>query len=83
MTASSRPVPITIDYASSLDYYATALEIFNEYNDPHNLEKVKRYLALLVQIKDWNAPAVIEKLEIKEETKKVLLEILEQVKKEK
>ena len=71
------------DYASSLGYYATALEIFNEYNDQYNLEKTIKNLAELLQIKDWDAPAAIAQLEINEETKKALLEILEKVKKEK
>ena len=71
------------DYASSLGYYATALEIFHEYNDQHNLEKVIKNLAGLMQIKDWDATAAIAQLEINEETKKALLELLEQVKKEK
>jgi hypothetical protein len=71
------------DYASSLGYYTTALEIFHEYNDQYNLEKVIKNLTILLQIKDWDAPAAIAQLETKEETKKALLEILEKVKKEK
>jgi tetratricopeptide (TPR) repeat protein len=71
------------DYASSLGYYAFALEIFLEYNDRYNLEKTIKNLAILMKIKDWDAPAAIAQLEIKEETKKALLELLEKVKKEK
>ncbi len=70
------------DYASSLGYYATALEIFLEYNDPYNLEIVIKNLTVLLQIKDWDAPAAIAKLEIKEETKKALQSLLEHVEKE-
>ncbi len=71
------------DYAASLGYYATALEIFLEYHDQYNQEIVIKNLARLLQIKDWDAPAAIAQLEIKEETKKALMELLEQVKKEK
>jgi tetratricopeptide (TPR) repeat protein len=70
------------DYASSLGYYATALEIFHESSDQYNLEKTIRNLARLLQIKDWDAPAAIAQLEIKEETKKALQSLLEEVKKE-
>ena len=65
--------------ASSLGYYATALEIFHEYNDQYRLEKVKGNLEELLQIKDWDAPAAVAQLEINEETKKALLELLEKV----
>jgi hypothetical protein len=59
------------------------LEIFHEYNDPHNLEKVGKNLTGLMKIKDWDALGAIAHLEINEETKQVLVKILEQVKKEK
>jgi hypothetical protein len=71
------------DYASSLGYYATALEIFHEYNDKYRLEITKENLAVLMKIKDWDASAAIAQLEINVETKKALQSLLEEVKKEK
>ncbi len=71
------------DYASFLGYYAAAMEIFLEYNDRYKLEKTIGNLAVLMKIKEWDAPAAISQLEIKEETKKALLKILEEAKKEK
>jgi hypothetical protein len=71
------------DYASSLGYFATAVEIFLERNEQINLQIALIYLVGLLQIKDWDAAAAIEHLEIKEETKKVLLKILEHAEKKK
>ena len=46
-------------------------------------QRLRCYFEELLQIKDWDAPAAIAQLELKEETKKVLLKILEEAKKEK
>ena len=46
-------------------------------------QRLRWYFEEMLQIKEWDAPAAIEHLEIKEETKKVLQSLLEHVEKEK
>jgi hypothetical protein len=70
------------DYASSLAYYVTALEIISEYNDKHTLGIVIRNLSRLPAVESWDAAKAIEALEAGEETKKFLRELLKKIKKE-
>jgi len=70
------------DYDVSLAHYVTALEIFSEYNDKHSLGIVTRNLSRLLAVESWDAARAIETLETGEETKKVLREMLEKIKKE-
>jgi tetratricopeptide (TPR) repeat protein len=69
------------DYASSLAYYVTALEIFSEYKDDYSLNVVIGNLSRLLSAADWDAAKAIEALETPEETKTVLRDLLEKIKK--
>ena len=54
------------DYASSLAYYGTALEICYEYKDDYHIKITIRNLSRLLSLADWDAAGAIEALETTE-----------------
>jgi hypothetical protein len=61
------------DYASSLGYYTTTLEIFLQYNDEYSLNVTIRNLSLLMQ--EWDADEAIDALAVDDEIKELLKKI--------
>ena len=70
-----------VDYKSSLKYFVNVLEILAEYKDDYHLKMTIGNLSRLLAVESWDAAKAIEALDTGEETKKVLREMLEEIKK--
>ncbi len=66
------------DYPSALEYYALALDIYLSYEDKHYVGVTKRSIILM---QTWEAGEAIERLDVGDEVKEALREILEETRK--